>query len=350
MPLAIEKAEFDLARRLGQKPILPLNPSDRASAMPILNRIKAFLVAAGLCAAFMAVDWATRFPYTFPDLRNYRAGFESGWYLSSVINLDWPRFIIAEGAWIYGFDALWRYIGSIESSFFVVSATATFLIILYIFLRTRSYVAILFILNPAFINLVIEQLRSGIASGLFYIGTLIKNPYLQFPFLFAALSIHTSFIFFVAFYYAFKLIGAFRVKKFLDGNFVYGVLALFAFAYMVSYFRDAALMTLEDSRAFIQEDQTSGIMLAVGWSLFLVSFFFLREKKEEYSFDYYFFALNVFMFISSIITGSYGARFVAIGIPALAVISQHVRPDRRLFFYLHYFLFSAVYFLLWVSL
>lgn len=318
--------------------------------MIFLNKIKAVLVAALLCLAFVAVNWTERFPYTFPDLQNYRTGFESGWYMSSVINLDWLHFILAEGNWIYGFDALWRYVGNMDESFFIVTAAATFLIALYIYEKTRSYAALLFVLNPAFVNLVVEQLRSGIATGLFFVGTLIRRPYLQIPFFFLALSIHTSFIFFVAFYYMFKVGERFGIRKFFDRRLSIGLLAVFAFAFVVSYFRDTALSSLDDSRAFIQEDQTSGMLLAFAWSLFLINFYINRKKEEEYSFDFYFFAMNVFMLVSSIITGAYGARFVAIGIPALAVMSKYIRPDRRILFYGHYFLFSMFYFFLWASL
>ena len=318
--------------------------------MTFLNRIKNVLVAAALCAVFIAVNWTVRFPYTFPDLQNYRIGFEGGWYMSSVINLDWLRFIAAEGAWVYGFDTLWRYVGNMDASFLIVSAAAIFLIILYIFARTKSYIAILFIFNPVVVNLVIEQIRSGIATGLFFTGTLIKRPYLQLPFFIAALSVHTSFILFVSFYYVFKICEMAGVKRFFDRNILVGFVAVFSFALFVSYFRDIALASIDDNRAFIKEDQTSGILLAIAWSLFLVNFYIFRSKEEEYGFDIYFFAMNTFMMVASIITGEYGARFVAIGVPALAVMSKHIKRDRRVVFYLHYFLFSVLYFAIWATL
>lgn len=316
--------------------------------MPIAKQIRTILVAAAICGLFLAVNWVQRFPYTFPDLRNYREGFESGWYLSSVMNLGWVRFILSEGLWVYGFDALWRWTGNVDHSFFIVTALATFLIVYYVFYKTQSLFAALFICNPAYVNLVVEQLRSGLATGLFLIATLIKNPLIQAPLFVCAISIHTSFTLFVLFYYMYVAVSRFGIRKLLDDRLWLGFVALLLLAFLIAYLRDFALSAFGDSRAFIQDDQTSGILLGVAWALFLASFYVFR-KHEEYGFDLYFFMLNVFMFLSSTYMGVYGARFVAIGIPSLAAMTVHLRADRRYLFYAHYFTFSAFYFLVWIS-
>lgn len=316
--------------------------------MTLNYHIKAILTAAAACAAFVMVDWAGRFPYTFPDLQNYRLGFESGWYMFSVINLDWLRLMLAEGLWVYGFDALWRWTGNMDTSFYIVSCFATFLIAYHIFVKTRSYVATLFIFNPAFVNLVVEQLRSGLAAAIFFTATRIKRPLIQAPLFIAALSIHTAFILFVAVYYLYRLAEWSRIKRWLDRRFLLAMTITLALAIILSYFRDFALSSVGDSRAFVQDDQTSGALLGVGWVLFLITFYVVRSN-EEAGFDLYFFALNVFMFAASIAMGTYGSRFVAIGVPALATMSRYVKPDRKSLFYAHYFLFSAVYFWIWVG-
>lgn len=320
--------------------------SAHADGMTLFNQIKAILTAAVIGTLFLMVDWVTRFPYTFPDLQNYRLGFESGWYMFSVFDLDWLRFLLAEGGWVYGFDALWRWTGNIDTSFYIVSAIATFTIAYYIFATTRSYIATLFIFNPAFVNLVIEQLRSGLAAAIFFTATRVRRPFLQVPMFVAAISIHTSFLLFVSIYYLYRLAEWTGTKRWLDRRFLLAIMLTLALALVVSYFRGAALSVLGDERAFVQEDQTSGILLGIGWALFLVTFYLFRSDDEP-GFDLYFFALNVCMFAASIATGTYGSRFVAIGIPALAVMTQYVRLDRRILFYSHYFLFSALYFWIW---
>ena len=316
--------------------------------MTLTYQIKAILTAAVTCTVFVIVDWTARFPYTFPDLQNYRLGFESGWYMFSVINLDWPRFMLAEGLWVYGFDALWRWTGDIDTSFYIVSCFATFLISYHIFVRTRSYVATLFIFNPAFVNLVVEQLRSGLAAAIFFPAPRIKRPLVQVPLFVVALSIHTSFLLFVSIYYLYRLAKWSGIKRWFDRRLLLAMVMTFALAFVVSYFRDFALSSLGDGRAFVQDDQTSGALLGIGWALFLVTFYICRSSDEP-GFDFYFFALNVFMFAASIVMGTYGSRFVAIGVPALAVMSRYLRPDRRLLFYTHYFLFSGLYFWIWAG-
>jgi hypothetical protein len=316
--------------------------------MPIAKQIKAILAAAVLCCAFISVNWVQRFPYTFPDLKNYKEGFESGWYLFSVMNLGWIKFILAEGLWTYGFDALWRWTGDMSLSFLIVTAVATFLIVYYIYVKTQSIIASLFILNPAFVNLVVEQIRSGLATGIFLFATLIRFRIVQALMFVCSISIHTSFILFVGFYYAFSIARAMRVTIAINNRVAITIVLMFFLAFTISYFRDFALSAFGDNRAFIQDDQTSGILLGVAWILFIVTFYMFRSVEEEYSFDMYFFLLNVFMFISSTIMGVYGARFVAIGIPSLAAMSRHVSAERRPIFYAHYFLFSVFYFIVWL--
>jgi hypothetical protein len=316
--------------------------------MPFTNQIRTILAAAAICGLFIAVNWVQRFPYTFPDLKNYREGFESGWYLFSVMNLGWFRFIISEGLWVYGFDALWRWTGNIDASFFIVTALATFLIAYYIMYKTRSLLAALFICNPAYVNLVVEQLRSGLATGIFLVATLVKSPLIQAPLFVCAISIHTSFALFVMFYYLYVIVTRFGLKRFFENRLWLGIIALLVLAFVIAYLRDFALSAFGDSRAFIQDDQTSGILLGVAWTLFIASFYVFRAR-EEYGFDLYFFMLNVFMFVASTYMGVYGARFVAIGIPSLAAMSIHVRADRRYLFYAHYFMFSGFYFIVWLA-
>lgn len=313
------------------------------------NPIKALFAAIIFCVAFMAVGWATRFPYSFPDLQNYRIGFQSGWYVFSVINLDWPKFILAEGVWMYGFDYLWKFVGDIETSFFIVSCCSIFLISFYIYYRTNSILAIIFLLNPAFVHIAIEQIRSGLAAGLYYIAILSRQWYIKVPLLAISLSIHTSFVFFTIFYIAYEVSIKFNIVKFFSRKLFYSVILLFIFSFVVSYLRDSVLSAVGDDRGFVQEDQSSGILLGIGWLLFLVTFFVLRDKAKELEFDFYFFTLNVFMFISSVFIGSYGSRFVAIGVPALASMNRYIKPEWRYVFHAHYFLFSAVYFYVWAS-
>lgn len=45
------------------------------------------------------------------------------------------------------------------------------------------------------------------------------------------------------------------------------------------------------------------------------------------------------MFISSIVIGSYGSRFVAIGIPALAAMNRYIKKEWNYIFCAHYFVF-----------
>ncbi|WP_294308017.1 EpsG family protein [uncultured Sphingomonas sp.] len=337
---------MEMVRQVRNRPkFVPSLPI--VTAMTPVNRIKPLLVAAAFCTAFMAVGWVTRFPYAFPDLQNYRLGFESGWYVFSVMNLDWPRFILSEGVWMYGFDELWKRTGDIDKSFFIISCVSTFLLIYYIYFRTKFIGAMIFIANPAFVHITIEQIRSGLAAGIYYFAITNRNWYIKSALLILSLSIHTSFVFFVLFYIGYELSKRFGILRLINKRFFISLAAVFVFAFLVSYLRDGVLTAVGDERGFIQDDQSSGVLLGVGWTLFLVSFFYLRDRECDLEFDFYFFSLNVFMFISSIVIGSYGSRFVAIGIPALAAMNRYIKKEWNYIFCAHYFVFSMVYFYIW---
>lgn len=311
-------------------------------------RARAIAVPALVCVLFLAVDWANRFPFAFPDLINYREGFQSGWYVFSILNLDLLDLLLSEAGWVYGFDYLWQQTGNIFVAFAIVSATAVVLLVFYIYSRTRSLIACLFVFNPAFVHLTVEQLRSGLASGLFYVAVTLRSELIRAGLFVAAISLHTSFLLFTAFYYAFRVAQRQGLIARLNGNYFLSMIALFVAAAVISFFRDAVLEGIGDERAYIDIDQTSGILLALGWGTFLLSYFFLRKDRQA-PFELYFFALNVFLLVSSIFTQSYGSRFVAIGVPALAALSVHMTSRARTLFYLHYFAFSLVYFWIWSS-
>ncbi|NVD44399.1 EpsG family protein [Qipengyuania atrilutea] len=317
-------------------------------SLKINRTYQAVAVAFLFCGVFFAVDWLERFPYNFPDLSNYREGFSSGWYLFSVINLDWLRFFLSEGTWVYGFDALWRELGDIETSFLVVSFASLLLISTYVLRQSRSAAPLIFFINPAFIHLIVEQLRSGLACGLFFTAVQAKSHYAKIPLFLLAASIHTSFLLFLSLYYLYLFTKKTRIIVWLTERYAVFFMVLFALALTLAFFRDAALSAIDDNRAFILEDQTSGILLGIAWSTFIVSYMILRNNKQ-FDFNFYFFVLNIMMFIASIFAGEYGARFVSVAIPALAVLSQDVPKERRHLFYFQYVLFSTIYFVIWAN-
>ena len=325
-------------------PIYTGPPANKA----LSRAVPVALCAAVICVAFLSVDWVGRFPYAFPDLSNYRSGFSSGWYVFSLLNTDWLSFLLTEGVWVYGFDALWNAVGDMELSFLIVTALATFLILLYIISQTQSLAPALFILNPAFIHLVAEQLRSGLAVGIFLMGVKSHSQIIRLALFILSSTIHTSFILFFGLFYLYYFSSRLNLLKWLTDRYLLFFIILLTISILLTYFRETALAAIGDERAFIIEDQTSGILLGIAWFSFIVSYFVLR-RKIAFDFNFYFFVINVFMFISSIFVGVYGARFVAVAIPALAVMSRDLDPGRRPFFYAHYALFSFVYFLFWAD-
>lgn len=213
-----------------------------------------------------------------PDLQNYRLGFESGWYVfghESRLAEIYP----VRGRLDVRLRRALENNGRHRQELFIISCVSTFLLIYYIYFRTKFIGAMIFIANPAFVHITIEQIRSGLAAGIYYFAITNRNWYIKSALLILSLSIHTSFVFFVLFYIGYELSKRFGILQLINKRFFISLAAVFVFAFLVSYLRDGVLTAVGDERGYIQDDQSSGVLLGVGWTLFLVSFFYLRDRE-----------------------------------------------------------------------
>ena len=144
-----------------------------------LKRFSPAATAGLFTTFFLLVGWKTIAPFNFTDLERYRVGFESKLYLFRVINLDPIRFVLSEGVWVYLFDDLYNRTGNIDVSFNIISFICVMLCSAYIISKTKSAIYTIFLINPAFVNLGLEQIRSGLGAGLFFISLTVKNRILK---------------------------------------------------------------------------------------------------------------------------------------------------------------------------
>lgn len=312
-----------------------------------LKAIGPVLYAALFAALFMAVGWQDINPYGFDDLDNYRAGFQSQIYLYRALDLSPIEFFLNEAAWVWGFYYLYEYIGDIDLAFALVTVTSVFLLSLYVSRRTGSLLPLLFFINPGFIDMVVSQIRSGFAAGLFFTAVQVRSIWIKVILIVLAASVHTSFILLGVFYAAFYLIK--RMGPF-DVTIVkpYVVMAVLVIASIgITVFRDVLLASVGDERAFEVLSYQSRVFLSLGFVSFSASYILLSKDKSV-TFESGFYLFNVVMASTSALIGVYGSRFVAYGIPVLAVMSADLPIERRLPFYLQYAVFSALYFFYWI--
>lgn len=304
--------------------------------------------AVAFAAVYVLIDWIEIVPYGFPDLDNYRYGFQSGWYLFTVLNRAPIDFLLAEGVWVYLFDFVYSYVGDIDTVFTIVSAVSIVLMSIYVIGRAGSPFYLIFFMNPAYIDLAIGQIRSGFAAGLFWLAVYVKNWPLKLALLVFAASIHTAFFVFGAFYIGFELLRRTAiVDRMLTRPLVMTVL-LIGLGLVVTAARNGILIALGDVRGYMRLEFTSGVFLSLAWISF--SFTYLAwQNRAKFSYESSFYAFCSSMALFSAVIGVYGSRFSSVALPAMAVMCSHLPPRYRIFFILQYALFTVVYFVYWFA-
>lgn len=312
----------------------------------LLQKTTRIAYAAIFTAVFILIGWREINPYGFPDLDAYRVGFQSRWYLFTTLNLSPIEFALAEGLWIRGFDQLYALVGDIDTAFALVSTAAILLTSLFVVTRTRSPFYLIFFFNPAFIELTIGQIRSGLAAGIFWCAMNVKQGPVRLALMLTACLIHTAFFLFLAVYLAFFLFHQTEpVERLLRRPWISSAF-LVLLAFLVTSIRGVVLAFFGDERAYQFLEYTSGIMLSLAWFSFILSYIFWR-RESKISFEALFYMFCSSMFFFSALSGVYGSRFVSVSIPALAVMCSQLLPQYRPLFVAQFVAFSGIYFFYW---
>jgi hypothetical protein len=316
------------------------------AATPARLWARRLAVALTFAVLFTLIGWRELNPLGFPDLENYRTGFESEWYLFNIQNLGVIDFILAEGVWVWSFDALAFYVGDTETAFGIVSFVSMFLIAWYVACETRSLFYLPALINPGFVNLVLEQLRSGIATGIFLLAVRASNLLVCVALCLLASSIHTAFWLLGGVLVAYRLIRNVPIYQSLMSRPVMGGVLVVLAGLVIGVLRTAVLAFIGDERAFIQEQYTSGLLLSLAWMMFAGWFAYnLKNKVRDFEASFLLFC-STLAFVSAY-QALYGSRFFAIGATMFPVLLYRMPAHLRLITAVAYAVFSAIWFSLW---
>lgn len=313
----------------------------------LIQRATRLTYAAAFTALFMMIGWQEINPYGFPDLESYRLGFQSRWYLFTTLNLSPIEFALAEGLWIRGFDQLYNAVGNIDTAFTIVSTVTVLLISSFIVARTQSPYYLIFLLNPAFVELALAQIRSGLASGIFWIAVSIKNTPVKIGMLIACCLIHTAFFLYSFLYILYMLINKTEIFGRLRHRPWISVVGLVTLALIITSIRGAVLAFFGDDRAYAFLDYSSGIMLSLAWFSFVLTYILFRQESRI-SFEALFYIFSSAMYLFSAMNGVYGSRFISIAIPAMAIMCSQLSSQYRPLYTAQFAAFSGAYFFYWL--
>jgi hypothetical protein len=317
--------------------------------LPMLMQIRSLHVvqAAVFAALFVMIGWRDINPYGFSDLEAYRAGFQSQWYLFELLNTSPIEFFLGEGLWVRLFDTLHAMVGDIDAAFTIVSLFSVFLIGLFVVKRAGSAWYLLFLFNPAFVELTLSQIRSGLACALFWSATLISRRPLKIAVLVTAAAIHTAFFLFGIFYLIYIMLGNRQIFYNISRNALAIFTTTFFIGFVVTSIRTTALSAIGDQRALLMLDYTSGILLSIAWLTFAITFMLFRNNKKL-EFEPIFYIFCAAMALTSAAFDLYGSRFSAVAIPALAVMAAGLAPQYRFIYIIQFAIFTTLYFYYWL--
>ena len=228
----------------------------------------------------------------------------------------------------------------IKNSLHFVSFISLIIYTHFVFKRVNIAIGALFLLNPVFIYLIVDQVRMGFAFALLVLIFTIKNKYLTSLLVIASVLIHTVSLLFVFIYFYIK-----KLPTLLHNRRYYAMLIIAAFVLMLflKYGVYHILEFIGDRRVGIVNTASSSIKFSIFWFyivILLTCKVQLKNNQINYIVAFYIFMASLFFF--STIFGFYGQRFIAVSIPMLIVSIGYLPNYYKLTTYILLFLFTII--------
>ncbi len=291
---------------------------------------KTYLLLASFFFSFFyvyTIGWSDF--HTFPDINNYIYRIE---YLANGGEESVHRgisYFFSEPVWKYLLQSIANIFNqdSYLNGFYLTAFFSLFIYAYFTFQRIHPILAIIFFLNPMFIDLIMGQTRIALSFSLLLLAFQYKNKVLLFSILLVvcATLIHTTALLFVGIY----VLLIFLYSKFNERSYYTTAFLLsIAIPVFLRYIAPIILSAVGDRRFNVTAYGSSSLTYALIWliiSLILVTFSnnYIKSKNQSIIIGYAIVMTGLFFFSS--LMGLYGQRFVALSIP-LIIISINYLP------------------------
>ena len=333
------------------KPITPLKTKTTATPTTIVWwKVAAALVFS--CLVVM-VDWESLqgSGSHFIDRKNYYDYFKYEENVLSFSRLDnFYHYVSREFLWHYGIDYLVniRKI-PIDYVFNTISFFCLFVFSLYI-LKYKSPAAILLLLNPLVITLVFSQLRSALAVSILLACFMSGRRFVYIAGVVISPLIHTASVIVIAMYFASRaLYSSYRKKRF-GSKTLYALLCFLGLSVSVvtGPLRTAILGYFDDRRAGMG-DAASSLAYTIYWVGLLAVC--AIQKARFFNSDSNRYAVIILAIAStSLLTGSYTTRFVAMFFPLMITTMLNVTGAMRMFVVGAYLCYATLQWIYWLRI
>jgi hypothetical protein len=295
------------------------------------NKITATVVLSLILAwLYTSIPWEQLNGLGFPDVENYLARiseFERG---AGILYEDEPSlvtFVFRETLWGYllGVAALLGIGGTILQTVGLVSAATC-----WFFVATRSnvFLATFVLLNPLMIDLFNGQVRSALAVALLILAVLSNSKFFKALLAGCAIFVHiASLIFIPLFLFCLYLSKKGNLKPFWSKVIAASVGMFLAVG--IVYGREVLLLAVSDRR-LERDEGTSSLLYALPWlaiaSLILVG----NIKRDLHRWIPLLGIASISLFFAMTVLGVYSSRFLAIGLPAIALALWYLHGHLRI--------------------
>lgn len=284
----------------------------------------------------------------WPDVRAYENNFRDAYYYYQALQAGPVDFFTKELLWLYLVRWIMDFNLTTVQALYIISLASCALLAYFLLLNTRKVYSLALLLNPIFVDFIIGQGRSSFAIAIFFTALMVRSELLRIAMIVAASAIHFSVPLFAAFYYFFVFTKRWSEDlRIGDTKWVWFLIAA-TVAFGIEFVRVIILSALNDSRADVQLDRDSSLLLAFGFLLFLATYA-VSSRDRKASFAYFFYAVNALLFLFATFKGIYASRYVAVAYPMLCMMQANQPRLGQLLLAAHMLAFSAVYFVFWLN-
>ena len=260
--------------------------------------------------------------------------------------------LFSELLWTNILRVLPLYFYDIESGLTFISFACLTIYTFFTIKHVNPLLSFILFLNPIFIDLIISQVRIGVAFCLLLIAHLLRRKLLiQIFLIVCATLIHTATILLVAIF----LILSFFKKLFKnDQKFLRFSLILPIF---IMFFLNVALLPIfdffggaKDRTVYFTDPMYSSILFSFPWLFFSVMIAILPKNdliKRNIDYVAYAISMGSLFFVSSLFE-FYGSRFVAVSFPLFIISLNNLTTQFRYIMFFILFLYQITYFSYWL--
>jgi len=295
------------------------------------------------------ISWTGILGKEFVDILNYLHRIDYLHHGGDEMAYTGIKWVLSEPLWRWIVIGIGENFTNPRMALYLVSFVALLLYGNFLFRRVEFYVGIIFLFNPMFVNLIVEQVRIALAFSLVVFAYDMPFKKLSVPLLIMAFLIHASMPIFLGIYFIlYKLNSWVEPKKY----YLYALFTALFIALFMKYGLDLILTAIGDRHAGYGDIiDASSIAFSIVWFMIAMMLSIkadFQDSKNRILVAYAITIMSFFFFASAL--DIYGQRYVAVSIPIIIVAISYLPKHYKQATYVALFAYNMLMFKYWLEL